>query len=92
MKPIPNYEESFKWFMKASKQGHDNAQCQLDLLYLNGHGCESSLCDAAYWWKNSMAQGNEDAKRHLYANCAAKRSTPLPSSSPENSIEKNDKT
>lgn len=55
------YEESFREFLKAAKNGDANAQYNLGLLYANGTGTEKNVKEAIRWY-------NEAAKRqHLNA-------------------------
>ncbi|MBQ6772449.1 MAG: sel1 repeat family protein [Synergistaceae bacterium] len=36
----PDRKEAFYWLEKAAKKGHNNAQCNIGFMKLNGEGCE----------------------------------------------------
>ena len=52
-----SYEEAFKCYEKAAKQGHAAAQCFLGFMYDNGKGVPQSHQKAAEYYELSARQG-----------------------------------
>lgn len=52
-----DYEKSYKWFLKSSKEGSKFAQYSLGNLYYYGNGVEKDLSQAFYWYMKSAEQG-----------------------------------
>lgn len=48
-----------------AKQGHVEAQTQLGLSYLTGHGLPQDLDRACYWFNEAAKQGFEEARLNL---------------------------
>lgn len=53
-----DYEEAFKWYMKAAKQGHSGAQAAIGLMYLEGYGVEKDEKAAIEWYQKAAEQGD----------------------------------
>lgn len=54
-----------KWFKKATKQGHAEAQCCLAGLYIQGLGVKQDLDNAIKWFEKAAEQGHAEAKEFL---------------------------
>lgn len=52
-----NYEESFKWALKAAQRGHMVAQHNVAGAYFRGRGVEQNLDQALYWYRRAAEQG-----------------------------------
>jgi TPR repeat protein len=52
-----DYEESFKWALKAAKRGHMVAQHNVASSYFRGRGVEQNLDQALYWYHRAAEQG-----------------------------------
>ncbi|MCG3158231.1 MAG: hypothetical protein DKINENOH_04872 [bacterium] len=62
-----NYIESEKWFRKAAKRGHSDAQYNLGLFELAGYvSGRPNPIQAEYWLLASSKQGNEKALEKLF--------------------------
>jgi TPR repeat protein len=57
-----DYQEAFKWFQLAAKQGLDGAQVDLAYLYVTGYGTVKDLEQAVRWYRLAAAQGNPNAE------------------------------
>ena len=51
----------------AAMQGHARAQCNLGVMYANGHGVKQSDENAAEWYGKAAKQGHADAQYYLGA-------------------------
>ena len=60
-----NLEEGVKWFTKAAKQGHANAQYNLGYCYEYGYGVEKDGLNARFWYNEAARQGQADATEAL---------------------------
>ena len=60
-----DYKEAVFWFEKAAKQGNPKAQLNLGLMYQMGLGVPKDEETALRWFRESAAQGYEDAKTIL---------------------------
>lgn len=60
-----NYDEAFRWFMKAASQGLPEAQNMLGYCYENGKGVKENDEVAKEWYSKAAAQGNKEAKDNL---------------------------
>ncbi len=54
-----------KWFEKAAKQGHAEAQCCLAGLYIQGLGVKQDIMNAKKWFEKAAKQGHAEAKEFL---------------------------
>ena len=52
------------YYIKAAKQGHAIAKCNLGSFYFNGDGVEKDLKKAAEWFEQAK-QGHADAQYNL---------------------------
>jgi Sel1 repeat len=53
----PDYQESMKWFKRASGQGSGEASAGIAELYEQGHGVPKSSKEAMVWWNLAAKQG-----------------------------------
>lgn len=60
-----SYEEAFKWFAKASLQGHVKAQNSLAVMFAEGTGVEQSNKKAIKWYTKAARGGNPLASANL---------------------------
>ncbi|MCK5784377.1 MAG: sel1 repeat family protein [Desulfobacterales bacterium] len=60
-----NYEDAFKWYMKAAKQGHAGAQKKLAYSYKNGEGVLQDNVEAYAWALCAEINGQPEAKEAL---------------------------
>ena len=60
-----DYQEAFKWFIKAAEQGHAVAQLNLGSMYYNGEGVHQDYKEAVKWFNKSAEQGNADAQAYM---------------------------
>ena len=60
-----NYEEAFKYFIKAAENGDAEAQNRAAVRYSNGQGVNKNMEKARYWWEKSANQGYEKAQCNL---------------------------
>lgn len=60
-----NKEEKFKWYLKAAKLGHAEAQAELGICYRIGSGVEKNENEAAKWYLKAAEQGNPKAQVNL---------------------------
>ncbi|MBQ2247511.1 MAG: SEL1-like repeat protein [Tidjanibacter sp.] len=58
-------EERFKWYLKAAKLGHAEAQAELGLCYHIGSGVEKNENEAAKWYLKAAEQDNPKAQVNL---------------------------
>ena len=56
-----NYEESFKWFLKAAELDNEVAQFNVGLFYAKGFVVERDLVKAAEWMHRADENSDEDA-------------------------------
>ena len=57
-----DYKEAIKWFEKAGKLGHKDAQASLGDIYLSGPGgTEKNHPEAARWYAKAAEQGHAPA-------------------------------
>jgi TPR repeat protein len=61
----PIYKEALRWFRKAAEVGDPQAQLNLGIVYMNGHGVARNDEEAARWWILSAEQGNVKAQNNL---------------------------
>ncbi len=59
------YGEAHKWFSRAARQGHKNAQYMLGLLYYNGRGIKRGYADARKWFTRAAKQNHTGAQYML---------------------------
>lgn len=57
--------QALRHFQVLAAQGHDAAQYNLGLMYLNGLGVPVSAVQARYWLGQSAAQGYAKAKEMM---------------------------
>ena len=55
---IKDYKKGFRWLSVAAEKGHSDAQCNLGLLYFNGHGVKKNTAEATAWYRKAANQGN----------------------------------
>lgn len=60
-----NYEEAYKYVVKAADLGHPQAEYNLGYYYYTGTVVEKDKEKAKYWFEKAAAQGNTDAKFNL---------------------------
>jgi len=60
-----NYEESFKWFLKAANLGEPSAQFNIGMMYSSGTGIKQDLVEASKWYRKSAEQGKASAQLNL---------------------------
>ena len=58
-------EEAVKWFLRAAKHGHADAQYFMGTCLRSGKGIEKNAPEAAKWYLKSAEQGNVDAQRQV---------------------------
>ena len=63
--PATGYSEAQKWFRRAAKQGHKNAQYMLGLIFYNGRGVEKSYPTARTWFERAAKQDHSGAQYML---------------------------
>lgn len=51
-------KDALKWYLKAAKQGHANAQNKLGVCYFEGKGVKQDYLQAFFWYNKSAAQNN----------------------------------
>ena len=57
---------AFQYLEKAAKKGHNQAQCSVGFMCLNGEGTEQNLSKAFYWFDKAASEhGNREALREL---------------------------
>lgn len=61
----PNYKEAIKWYRKAAKAGHADAQFSLGYCYLNGQGVATDEEVACKWLKKATEQKHPEAMYNL---------------------------
>ena len=60
-----SYSEAVKWYRKAAKQGHSQAQFNLGRCYESGKGVQQNDEEAAKWYRKAAEQGHEEAQCDL---------------------------
>jgi uncharacterized protein len=60
-----DYQEAFKWFQLAARQGLNGAQVDLAYLYVTGFGTIKDLEQAVHWYRLAAAQGNPNGEYSL---------------------------
>ncbi|MDJ0949328.1 MAG: tetratricopeptide repeat protein [Alphaproteobacteria bacterium] len=60
-----NYAESVKWYRRAARQEHPEAQFRLAVMYIYGYGVPKDRATARYWLRRAAAQGHLDAQYNL---------------------------
>ena len=60
-----DYTTAFKWFTKASAQGHRGAMFCLGNCYVNGYPCDQNDEKAFEWYEKSAQLGDKDAQDAL---------------------------
>jgi TPR repeat protein len=60
-----DYNEAFKWFTKAAKQGNVDAQFKLGGMYYEGRGVPQDSKEAIKWFTKSAEQGDTAAQFSL---------------------------
>ncbi len=60
-----NYDESFKWYLKAAEQGHAEAQESLGWAYEYEYGTKKDLAKSFEWYLKAAEQGNVHAQRYV---------------------------
>ena len=63
--PKPDYEQAIKWYEKAAKQNHADAQYQLGLCYEKGQGVKQDLKMARKWFEKAAKNGSTKASKKL---------------------------
>lgn len=71
-----SYSEAVTWHQMAAKQGDDNSQYHLALMYENGVGVEQNEAMAMLWFRKAADQGNPRAKTRLDGLNALKEQLP----------------
>jgi TPR repeat protein len=60
-----NAAEAVKWYRKAAKQKHANAQCNLGCCYVHGEGVAKDSVEAVKWFRKAANQNYADAQYNL---------------------------
>jgi len=60
-----NYEEAFKWYMKAAEQGDVNAISSIGWAYHYGRGVTADLVKAKKWYEMAATRGNAYSNNNL---------------------------
>jgi TPR repeat protein len=60
-----DFQEAFKWYQKAAKQGYAFAQCHLGRMYIEGKGVDKNLQEGILWYEKAAEQGDALAQYHL---------------------------
>jgi TPR repeat protein len=60
-----NYKKASKWYKKAAKQGHAEAQYNLGIMYYNGRGVDVNYKKAIEWYEKAAEQGLLNAQSNL---------------------------
>lgn len=60
-----NYNESFKYYLKASLNGNSDAMIHLGQLYEKGLGCKKDIHEAIKWYKESIEYGEAYGTHYL---------------------------
>ncbi|WP_171161562.1 tetratricopeptide repeat protein [Usitatibacter palustris] len=63
--PKPNYEEAFKWYMKAAAQGHAGAQYSLAWMYKGGFGVKADPEEAIRLYRMGAETGGTQPRWEL---------------------------
>lgn len=58
-------EEAFRWFLKAAKKGHIEAENFIGVFYAEGIYVEKNLTEAIKWYRLSALSGNVVAQANL---------------------------
>ena len=58
-------KESFKWYLKAAKQGYIKAQCCVGWAFKNGEGVKKDAKQAFEWYLKAAEQENTWAQYHV---------------------------
>jgi len=62
-----DYAKARRWFSRAARAGHADAQYKLGGLYFAGRGVRRSLPQAIAWWRRAARQGQAEALNNLGA-------------------------
>ena len=60
-------ESAFKWFHKAAKRGHLDAQKNVAAMYDEGKGVEQDKAKALEWLLKAAEQGDSEAMFSVFA-------------------------
>ena len=60
-----DYEQAFKWYLNAARNGSRQAQHRLSMLYARGQGVEQSYAKSYAWCKVAAFQQSRRARRKL---------------------------
>ncbi len=60
-----HYQDAFKWYKKAAKQGNSEAQNILGIYYASGIGTKQDYEEALKWHTKAAEQNNVDAQLNL---------------------------
>ena len=60
-----DYDEAYRWFVKAMEGGCPQAMYHLGLCFTEGYGAERDLAAAEKWYRLSAEHGDEDAMCRL---------------------------
>ncbi len=60
------YEEAFRYYLEAARQGNPQAQCKLADCYYYGYGVSKDRGEAAAWYRKAAQQGNGKAIQLLH--------------------------
>jgi uncharacterized protein len=58
---LKNYEESFKYFLKAAEKGNKNGLCFVGVSYLEGVGAEKNVSLGKFYLNEAKKKGSIDA-------------------------------
>lgn len=61
----PDYDQAFKWYAAAARQGHASAQWRLGVMYEYGFGTKLDYAIALEWYKASALQDFPPAQNSL---------------------------
>ncbi|MCP4875367.1 MAG: sel1 repeat family protein [Gammaproteobacteria bacterium] len=60
-----DYEQAFRWYEKAAKNGSRQAQHKLGTLYARGQGVSQNFAEAYAWFKVAAFQKSDRGKRKM---------------------------
>ena len=60
-----DFEQAFKWYLSAARNGSRQAQHRLGTLYARGQGVRKSLVESYAWCKVAAFQHSRCARRKL---------------------------
>lgn len=62
-----DYPQAVRWFEKAARAGHADAQYKLGGMFYAGRGVRQSISRALVWWRAAAKQGQAEALNNMGA-------------------------